>query len=134
MVFSKVLQLFNGKYKEGIAALNEAYGILKRTDLHGATRVTILLMEAYLRQQQHHAAVEKLVNCASEPKQTELRAALLIEQAALCWLKRDPPYWRKAGFKFVLAGFRWAVHTARPPPPPSRTTLTGHLDPQVQQV
>lgn len=36
-----------------------------------------------------------------------MRAAVLLEQAALCFLRADPPMVRKYGFHMVLAGNRY---------------------------
>ncbi len=41
------------------------------------------------------------------PQEENLRAALLLEQAALCLLRVSPPSVRKYAFHMVLAGLRY---------------------------
>ena len=38
---------------------------------------------------------------------SDLRSAMLLEQAAYCFLLSSPPAPRKYGFHIVLAGYRW---------------------------
>jgi hypothetical protein len=40
-------------------------------------------------------------------QEQNLRAAMLLEQSAICYLRAVPPLWRKFGFHMVLAGHRY---------------------------
>jgi hypothetical protein len=40
-------------------------------------------------------------------QEQNLRAAMLLEQSAICYLRAAPPLWRKFGFHMVLAGHRY---------------------------
>jgi hypothetical protein len=44
---------------------------------------------------------------AGDPQEENSRAAVLLEQAALCLLRTSPPALRKAAFHMVLAGLRY---------------------------
>jgi trafficking protein particle complex subunit 8 len=48
-----------------------------------------------------------LLRCFGSFQEENLRAALLLEQAALCLLRITPPHVRKFAFHMVLAGLRY---------------------------
>lgn len=70
-----------------------------------ATRATILSIECLKSAQLYCDAAKQLTRMTSED--ADLRSALLLEQAAYCYLLAQPPYYRKYAFHSVLSGHRY---------------------------
>lgn len=70
-----------------------------------ATRATILSIECLKATQLYCDAAKQLTRMTSED--ADLRSALLLEQAAYCYLLAQPPYYRKYAFHSVLSGHRF---------------------------
>jgi hypothetical protein len=90
-------------------ALDGAYAhALKAGSAARATRAALLQLELSKRLPRAARAREAaatLMRCSTEVP--NLQAALLLEQAALCHLRAQPPCARKAAFSLVLAGYRY---------------------------
>ncbi|KAG6543031.1 hypothetical protein Mapa_015527 [Marchantia paleacea] len=67
-----------------------------------ATRCALWLAEMHKAKGQYREAAIVLFRSSTEEE--SLRAALLLEQAAYCYLRTAPPMLRKCGFHLVLAG------------------------------
>ncbi|KAJ1547903.1 Trafficking protein particle complex 8, partial [Nowakowskiella sp. JEL0078] len=74
--------------------------------LEFASRATILTYELLRYKELYPEAPAALVKIISED--SNLRTGIFLEQAALCYLKCDPPMIRKFAFHLVLAGHRFA--------------------------
>ncbi|XP_077503967.1 trafficking protein particle complex subunit 8 homolog l(3)76BDm isoform X1 [Amblyomma americanum] len=73
---------------------------------HLATRAALLSAECLWQVGQASVAAGQLIRLTSEG--SDLRSALLLEQAALCFLRATPTCPRKFAFHLVLAGHRFA--------------------------
>lgn len=70
-----------------------------------ATRATLLSAECLKAAHLYCDAAKQLTRMTSED--ADLRSALLLEQAAYCYLAATPPYYRKYAFHSVLSGHRY---------------------------
>lgn len=70
-----------------------------------ATRATLLSVECLKASQLYVDSARQLTRMTSED--SDLRSALLLEQAAYCFLSSQPPYFRKYAFHSVLSGHRY---------------------------
>lgn len=70
-----------------------------------ATRSTILSVECLNTAHLYCEAAKQLTRMTSED--ADLRSALLLEQAAYCYLSAQPPFYRKYAFHSVLSGHRY---------------------------
>lgn len=70
-----------------------------------ATRATVLSMECLKTAQLYIDAAKQLTRMTNED--ADLRSALLLEQAAYCYLTSQPSYYRKYAFHSVLSGHRY---------------------------
>lgn len=71
-----------------------------------ATRATLLSSECLRTGRLYGEAAKQLIRMTSED--SDLRSALLLEQAAYCFLQSQPkPLYRKYAFHIVLAGHRY---------------------------
>jgi trafficking protein particle complex subunit 8 len=70
-----------------------------------ATRATLLSAECLKVAQLQCDAAKQLTRMTSED--ADLRSALLLEQAAYCYLSSQPPFYRKYAFHSVLSGHRY---------------------------
>lgn len=70
-----------------------------------ATRATLLSAECLKTAHLFCDAAKQLTRMTSED--ADLRSALLLEQAAYCYLSASPPYYRKYAFHSVLSGHRY---------------------------
>ena len=77
----------------------------RRQMLRFATRCMLLMAAMWRAQGLFREATVPLMRASYE--ETPLRAALLLEQAALCYLQASPPLLRKFAFYMVLAGHRY---------------------------
>ncbi|EDV97571.1 trafficking protein particle complex subunit 8 [Drosophila grimshawi] len=71
-----------------------------------ATRATLLSMECLKTARLYGDVAKQLIRMTSE--ESDLRSALLLEQAAYCFLVTQPPMHRKYAFHIVLAGNRYS--------------------------
>ncbi|ALC44776.1 l-3-76BDm [Drosophila busckii] len=71
-----------------------------------ATRATLLSMECLKTARLYSEVAKQLIRMTSED--SDLRSALLLEQAAYCFLVTQPPMHRKYAFHIVLAGNRYS--------------------------
>lgn len=71
-----------------------------------ATRATLLSVECLKQANLFGEAAKQLIRMTSED--SDLRSALLLEQASYCFLYSDPPFYRKYAFHSVLAGHRFS--------------------------
>ncbi|XP_053684049.1 trafficking protein particle complex subunit 8 isoform X2 [Sabethes cyaneus] len=71
-----------------------------------ATRATLLSLECLKATKFYNEAAKQLIRMTSED--SDLRSALLLEQAAYCYLLATPPQYRKYAFHSVLAGHRFS--------------------------
>ncbi|XP_053954695.1 trafficking protein particle complex subunit 8 [Anastrepha ludens] len=71
-----------------------------------ATRATLLSMECLRTSRMYGEAAKQLIRMTSED--TDLRSALLLEQAAYCFLASSPSMYRKYAFNIVLSGNRFS--------------------------
>uniref|UniRef100_A0A1Y9HER4 Uncharacterized protein n=1 Tax=Anopheles funestus TaxID=62324 RepID=A0A1Y9HER4_ANOFN len=71
-----------------------------------ATRATLLSMECLRAAKQYNEAAKQLIRMTSED--SDLRSALLLEQASYCFLLATPPQYRKYALHCVLAGHRFS--------------------------
>ncbi|KAL1402335.1 hypothetical protein pipiens_006143 [Culex pipiens pipiens] len=71
-----------------------------------ATRATLLSIECLKSAKLYQEAAKQLIRMTSED--SDLRSALLLEQAAYCYLLATPPQYRKYAFHSVLAGHRFS--------------------------
>ncbi|KAH8371336.1 hypothetical protein KR093_006982 [Drosophila rubida] len=71
-----------------------------------ATRATLLSMECLKTARLYSEVAKQLIRMTSE--ESDLRSALLLEQAAYCFLVTHPPMHRKYAFHIVLAGNRYS--------------------------
>lgn len=71
-----------------------------------ATRATLLSMECLKTARLYSEVAKQLIRMTSE--ESDLRSALLLEQAAYCFLVTQPPMHRKYAFHIVLAGNRYS--------------------------
>lgn len=77
-----------------------------------ATRATLLSSECLKKQGLFGEAANQLIRMTSE--ESDLRSALLLEQAAYCFLNSTkPPMVRKYAFHMVLAGHRFSKASQR---------------------
>lgn len=72
---------------------------------HLATRATLLSVECLKSANLQFEAAKQLTRMTSED--ADLRSALLLEQAAYCYLLSQPSYYRKYSFHSVLSGHRY---------------------------
>jgi hypothetical protein len=72
-----------------------------------ATRTALWLSEMHKARGQFREAAGVLFRASVE--ELDLRAGVLLEQAAYCYLRASPPMLRKFGFHLVLAGNRYIV-------------------------
>lgn len=70
-----------------------------------ATRATLLSTECLKSAQLHCDAAKQLTRMTNED--ADLRSALLLEQAAYCYLSAQPSFHRKYAFHSVLSGHRY---------------------------
>ncbi|CRL02155.1 CLUMA_CG015335, isoform A [Clunio marinus] len=70
-----------------------------------ATRATLLSVECLKAGNLHCEAAKQLTRMTSED--ADLRSALLLEQAAYCYLTAQPSFYRKYAFHSVLSGHRY---------------------------
>nr|7B6Y_A Chain A, FI18195p1 [Drosophila melanogaster]7B70_I Chain I, FI18195p1 [Drosophila melanogaster] len=71
-----------------------------------ATRATLLSMECLKTARLYSEVAKQLIRMTNE--ESDLRSALLLEQAAYCFLVTQPPMHRKYAFHIVLAGNRYS--------------------------
>ncbi|KAL2621911.1 hypothetical protein R1flu_002116 [Riccia fluitans] len=71
-----------------------------------ATRASLWLTEMHKARGQYREAAVVLFRSSTE--EGSLRSALLLEQAAYCFLRTAPPMLRKYGFHLVLAGNQYS--------------------------
>jgi tetratricopeptide (TPR) repeat protein len=71
-----------------------------------ATRATLLSVECLKSAGLYSEAAKQLTRMTSED--SDLRSALLLEQAAYCFLMSQPPFYRKYAFHSVLSGHRYS--------------------------
>ncbi|XP_053675032.1 trafficking protein particle complex subunit 8 [Anopheles nili] len=71
-----------------------------------ATRATLLSMECLRSAKLFSEAAKQLIRMTSED--SDLRSALLLEQASYCFLLANPPQYRKYALHCVLAGHRFS--------------------------
>ncbi|XP_044740968.1 trafficking protein particle complex subunit 8 isoform X2 [Chrysoperla carnea] len=71
-----------------------------------ATRTTLLSAECLRGMQWWNEQAKQLIRMTSED--SDLRSALLLEQASYCFLNCKPPMSRKYAFHIVLAGHRYS--------------------------
>lgn len=71
-----------------------------------ATRATLLSMECLKTARLYGEAAKQLIRMTSE--ESDLRSALLLEQAAYCFLASTPVMHRKYAFQIVLSGNRYS--------------------------
>uniref|UniRef100_A0A182JH40 Uncharacterized protein n=1 Tax=Anopheles atroparvus TaxID=41427 RepID=A0A182JH40_ANOAO len=71
-----------------------------------ATRATLLSMECLRAAKLYSEAAKQLIRMTSED--SDLRSALLLEQASYCFLLANPPQYRKYALHCVLAGHRFS--------------------------
>jgi trafficking protein particle complex subunit 8 len=71
-----------------------------------ATRATLLSVECLKSANLYCDAAKQLTRMTSED--ADLRSALLLEQAAYCYLSSQPPFYRKYAFHSVLSGHRYS--------------------------
>ncbi|XP_036342212.1 trafficking protein particle complex subunit 8-like [Rhagoletis pomonella] len=71
-----------------------------------ATRATLLSMECLRTSRMYGEAAKQLIRMTSED--ADLRSALLLEQAAYCFLASNPSMYRKYAFNIVLSGNRYS--------------------------
>ncbi|EDV40855.1 uncharacterized protein Dana_GF10721 [Drosophila ananassae] len=71
-----------------------------------ATRATLLSMECLKTARLYNDVAKQLIRMTNE--ESDLRSALLLEQAAYCFLVTQPPMHRKYAFHIVLAGNRYS--------------------------
>ncbi|XP_058065337.1 trafficking protein particle complex subunit 8 [Anopheles bellator] len=71
-----------------------------------ATRSTLLSMECLKGAKLYSEAAKQLIRMTSED--SDLRSALLLEQASYCFLLATPPQYRKYALHCVLAGHRFS--------------------------
>lgn len=70
-----------------------------------ATRSTLLSAECLKAAHLYCDSAKQLTRMTSED--ADLRSALLLEQAAYCYLSAQPPFYRKYAFHSVLSGHRY---------------------------
>ncbi|KAJ7523216.1 hypothetical protein O6H91_18G041600 [Diphasiastrum complanatum] len=79
-----------------------------------STRCALWWAEIHKARGQYREAAGVLFRAATEmEKEATLRAGVLLEQAAYCYLRSTPPMLRKYGFHLVLAGNRYHVSGQR---------------------
>ncbi|KAK3085582.1 hypothetical protein FSP39_005648 [Pinctada imbricata] len=71
-----------------------------------ATRATLVSTEALKSRLMHHEAAQQFIKLTSED--SDLRSALLLEQAAHCYINMEVPKVRKYAFHMILAGHRFS--------------------------
>ncbi|XP_005180658.1 trafficking protein particle complex subunit 8 [Musca domestica] len=71
-----------------------------------ATRATLLSMECLKTARLYGEAAKQLIRMTSE--ESDLRSALLLEQAAYCFLNSTPAMYRTYAFQIVLSGNRYS--------------------------
>ena len=71
-----------------------------------ATRATLLSTECLKGRSLYSEAAKQFIRMTSED--SDLRSALLLEQASYCFLKASPQMLRKYAFHIVLAGHRFS--------------------------
>ncbi|KAL5275881.1 TRAPPC8 family protein [Megaselia abdita] len=71
-----------------------------------ATRATLLSVECLKNARLYGEAAKQLIRMTSE--ESDLRSALLLEQAAYCFLASNPAMYRKYAFHIVLSGNRFS--------------------------
>lgn len=71
-----------------------------------ATRATLLSAECQKAAHLYCDASKQLTRMTGED--ADLRSALLLEQAAYCYLSAQPPFYRKYAFHSVLSGHRYS--------------------------
>ena len=71
-----------------------------------ATRATLLSMECLKAAKLYGETAKQMIRMTSED--SDLRSALMLEQAAYCFLMAQPPQHRKYAFHIVLAGHRYS--------------------------
>lgn len=76
-----------------------------------ATRATLLSTECLKSKAMYGEAAHQLIRMTSE--ESDLRSALLLEQAAYCFLHSKPSMIRKYAFHMVLAGHRFSKAAQR---------------------
>lgn len=76
-----------------------------------ATRATLLSSECLKSQQSYGEAAHQLIRMTSE--ESDLRSAILLEQAAYCFLFNKPSMIRKYAFHMVLSGHRFSKASQR---------------------
>lgn len=76
-----------------------------------ATRATLLSAECLKAKGLYGEAAHQLIRMTSE--ESDLRSALLLEQAAYCFLHSKPSMVRKYAFHMVLAGHRFSKAAQR---------------------
>uniref|UniRef100_A0A336LLK1 CSON010132 protein n=1 Tax=Culicoides sonorensis TaxID=179676 RepID=A0A336LLK1_CULSO len=70
-----------------------------------ATRATLLSLECLKAGKMYNEACRQLTRMTSED--SDLRSAILLEQAAFCYISGPTPYFRKYAFHMVLAAHRY---------------------------
>ncbi|XP_022655864.1 trafficking protein particle complex subunit 8-like isoform X3 [Varroa destructor] len=85
-------------------AINAYLNVCKMPQL--ATRATLLHAECLRSLGEYEKLAEQLIHLISED--SDLRSALLLEQAAYCYLSMQPMQLRKYAFHLVLAGYRFS--------------------------
>lgn len=71
-----------------------------------ATRATLLSMECLKTARLYGEAAKQLIRMTSE--ESDLRSALLLEQAAYCYLASTPSMYRTYAFQIVMSGNRYS--------------------------
>lgn len=94
--------------RETEICMESAYSSYQRSgpaNARYATCTALWLVEMYKARKQFREAALTLMRASLE--ESNLRAGVLLEQAALCFLRTSPPMARKFGFHMVLAGNRY---------------------------
>ncbi|XP_024543290.1 trafficking protein particle complex subunit 8 isoform X1 [Selaginella moellendorffii] len=111
------LCLLDQSRKEADNSLETAY-ITYQTcgppSIRYATRTALWWAEVHKTRAQYSEAASVLFRAGTEmDKDATLRAGVLLEQSAYCFLRCVPPMLRKYGFHLVLAGIRYHMSSQR---------------------
>eukprot|EP01018_Ginkgo_biloba_P005816 Gb_19012 [translate_table: standard] len=100
--------------KEAEYCMETAFTTYQKVGVSGqryATRCALWWAEMHKARGQYKEAANVYFRISSE--EPNLRAGVLLEQAAYCYLRANPPMLRKFGFHLVLAGNRYNVCNQR---------------------
>lgn len=108
------LFLLDQSRRETEQCMESAYSYYQRggpISMRYATRTALWLVGIYKAREQFREAAATLMRASLE--ESNLRAGLLLEQAAYCFLLAEPMMLRKYGFHMVLAGNRYNLSAQR---------------------